>query len=317
MLFGNKSEVNHQLHNEIADLRKQIQNFQHQQQLSNQFLEEIYYDVGKIINQHEIVNGQHDELGNLAVKIEAHIQTMSDISNQSSQVANSMEFKGETLIQATNQMVSQFKIGQGAVVEVGKEIHHLGNLIKHTSTNMEKLEVRSYEIEKIVNVINNIASNTNLLALNASIEAARAGEHGRGFSVVAEEVRKLAEMTTDSTRTIDELIKGIQGEIEATIADVQDIYNAFGHQIHNTDNTVNLIEGMLTIIESVQLEVEHVLKTIHEQKGYSDSVKEHVKGTKDILHSLGEKIIQHINEASVVDKQLSDNVKRLENALNN
>ena len=78
---------------------------------------------------------------------------------------------------------------------------------------MSNLSERSKQIAEIVNVIGEISNQTNLLALNASIEAARAGEHGKGFSVVAEEVRKLAENTKTSTEDIANLTKKIEEQI--------------------------------------------------------------------------------------------------------
>ena len=86
---------------------------------------------------------------------------------------------------------------------------------------MKSLGDRSMEITGIVDTISRISEQTNMLALNAAIEAARAGEHGRGFSVVAEEVRKLAERTASATQEIDKLVKAIHQETNETVQAIE------------------------------------------------------------------------------------------------
>ncbi len=93
--------------------------------------------------------------------------------------------------------------------------------VAETAKKMKRLAESSQEISKIINIISGISEKTNLLAFNASIEAARAGEHGQGFRVVADEVRRLAERVTDSTRDIEQLVTGIQQETAEVLQEME------------------------------------------------------------------------------------------------
>ncbi|HEX5802737.1 MAG TPA: methyl-accepting chemotaxis protein [Azospira sp.] len=111
--------------------------------------------------------------------------------------------------------------GGELVQTVVAEMHEISAAVSASAQSVEGLGRRSDEISTIVGVIKEIADQTNLLALNAAIEAARAGEQGRGFAVVADEVRKLAERTTKSTQEIGEMIASIQGETRAAVDNMQ------------------------------------------------------------------------------------------------
>ena len=104
--------------------------------------------------------------------------------------------------------------GSKAIATVVKQMASINKTVALSATTVDDLGRRSQEIGKIVDTISNIASQTNLLALNAAIEAARAGDAGRGFSVVADEIRKLAEQTNRETGKISGLISTIQNKVE-------------------------------------------------------------------------------------------------------
>src|SRR5262249_21298479 len=124
----------------------------------------------------------------------------------------------ESSAEAARRAFELAETGDRSVRDTSEAMLRIDSAVQQTAEKMKSLGTRSSEISEIINLIDEIAAQTNLLALNAAIEAAHAGEAGLGFSVVAEEIRKLAERSARATRDVGTLIKGIQNETREALS---------------------------------------------------------------------------------------------------
>jgi methyl-accepting chemotaxis protein len=144
--------------------------------------------------------------------------------------------------------------------------------IENSAHAIQNLNARTEEIGQVVDVINEIASQTNLLALNAAIEAARAGEQGRGFAVVADEVRKLAERTTRATTDIRVMIESVQSE-------ARDAASVMENGMQGVEEGLRLAEETASDHSGIHEIVERLLETI---ESVSRSTREHSEGARKV-----------------------------------
>jgi methyl-accepting chemotaxis protein len=157
------------------------------------------------------------------------------------------------------------------------EINEIASSVNDASGRIRKLEERANQISSIAGVIKDIAGQTNLLALNAAIEAARAGEQGRGFAVVADEVRKLAERTSLATVEIEQMIGGVQSD---TVEIVGVMNTALPQVVAGVEAAENSAEILRQIKESAQTTLErvrNVADSTKEQSAASDSIAQRVE----------------------------------------
>jgi methyl-accepting chemotaxis protein len=190
--------------------------------------------------------------------------------------------------------------GGEIIHRTAEEMKKIADTVRETSVSIGNLGEQSTKISSIVKVIKEIADQTNLLALNAAIEAARAGEQGRGFAVVADEVRKLAERTTQSTQEVTTMIDTIQNASNAAVTGM----NATVVQV---DGGVVLAQQAGDAINQIKTESNEVLKTVSD---ISVALEEQSKATDDIAAHI-EKVAQMSEQNSRAADQTADAANNL------
>ncbi|HYF01753.1 MAG TPA: methyl-accepting chemotaxis protein [Patescibacteria group bacterium] len=188
-------------------------------------------------------------------------------------------------------------------------IREISAVVQDSAKKIEQLGNSSNEIGAIVSVIDDIADQTNLLALNAAIEAARAGEHGRGFAVVADEVRKLAERTTIATKQIAVMIKGIQRETSDVVVSMNKGSSAVSSGIELTDKADDILKHILQSSQEVFNNVTQIAVASEEQSATSEQIARSVSLISDVAtqSAVGiEQIARSANELSYMTDNIND-----------
>ncbi|WP_051304598.1 methyl-accepting chemotaxis protein [Chitinilyticum litopenaei] len=198
----------------------------------------------------------------LADLASSNAATIEEITVSISHIADNSR-EADTLVNNTGSLSRE---STQTVREVATEVSKSASEVEALSALLDRLSQRSQEISGIIRVIKEIADQTNLLALNAAIEAARAGEQGRGFAVVADEVRKLAERTSQATLEITGMIEGIRGETSEAVNNMQSTVNAVQNGVTLSNNAAEKISHIRENMDLVMQKIGEIAHSTGEQQ---------------------------------------------------
>lgn len=208
-------------------------------------------------------------------------------AGRSSQVATASEEMSQTVLDiakntssietSATETAKLAKDGEGVVGGSVEKVKSIAKRIDQSAELIKSLGERSNQIGEIINVINEIADQTNLLALNAAIEAARAGEAGRGFAVVADEVKKLAERTANSTAEIGGMINSMQGEVKQIVVSMGDITNEVKSGVEMSTRAGGVLRTIVGSVDQLHVMVQQIASATEEMAATSEEINRDIE----------------------------------------
>lgn len=290
---------------ERIDLRHRSQGSGRVARRFNHFLDQLDELVSEVVNDtqglansgdslasatQQLRNGAARQIDETAYMVSAMLQMSSAIDDVAGHA--------DRAAQAARGANSQAAEGSAAVTGTRNEIARLAEHIEGSDQQVQALAVQSEQIGRVLEVIRAIAEQTNLLALNAAIEAARAGEQGRGFAVVADEVRNLAQKTAASTAEIQDIISRLQQGSRQAASAMQDSRQSVARCVEDSQRTADLLVAMAAEIDSISQMNELIASATHEQAAVSSEVSQHLGSVQQVAE-------QNAADAGVLDGESS------------
>ena len=260
-------------------------------------------EVGNSIQQ--IASGAEEQ--------SAQVEETSSIIDTLAEDIDKISTNSDKMAEQSKAVMEQIESGNSSLKSSEKSFKEVSENTRATSKVIDSLGESSKKISEIVNLINNIAAQTNLLALNAAIEAARAGEAGRGFSVVADEIRELAEQSSEATEDISKLIISIQKDVENTVSKMAQNEKKVEKSVVEINDTAAIFNNIIQTAESL----DHLIHEIDSQSQRMESNSELAKSAVKEIAVVSEEAAQNAEGVAAASDEQSRSTKIIAEASEN
>ncbi|MFW5825862.1 MAG: methyl-accepting chemotaxis protein, partial [Marinobacter sp.] len=283
---------------------------------SNQMVEDVSGVIREVLEGNRDLSRLQGELQQLvremsanSEQVEAQTEQAAAAVQEISHTASDIAKLTNTVNHSTREASEAAQHGAQVVRGNGEVMHDLSRRIRQTHEQVESLSKTGAKVNTIVDTINSLAEQTNLLALNAAIEAARAGEAGRGFSVVADEVRSLAEKTVSATSGIADIVEALNRETreiatlmeqglqqatsgeksaEEAVSVIERITGSVQSLAGDMEQVVSSVEGISTTTEEIAQKVEHIHGSALEARAIREHLENHARALGDCSETLNQ-----------------------------
>lgn len=261
-----------------AKLKDMIHNIAQASDLINTSSKELSQSANEVNMGAEQVAITMNELASGAEGQAHHSNELTSLMERFTADLRETNQHGEHIHQSSVEVLGLTNEGSQLMTSSNSQMSKIDGIVQNAVEKVKKLDAQAQEISKLVVVIKDIADQTNLLALNAAIEAARAGEHGKGFAVVADEVRKLAEQVAFSVNDITSIVTNIQQDFDVVTSSLEDGYQEVKegtNQIKATSETFTTISNSINdVVDSVQLISGNLSKVTEDGQKMNSAIQE-------------------------------------------